>query len=434
MAEIKGANGPANSVGRPATQSQAKPATTGDRSQPEKIKVNPQRSVLLGAMFLMATSAIGPGFITQTTTFTVQLGVAMAFAILASILVDIAVQMNVWRVLGVSGMRANELGNKILPGLGWVLAILVLIGGFVFNIGNVAGTGLGLKSIFTGLDPRIGAAISACIAIGIFLVKQAGPIVDRVVVVLGMVMIVMTLVIAIITKPPVGQAVVNMFVPEKFDFVAITTLIGGTVGGYITYAGAHRLIDSGVTGPENSKRISNGSVTGIIVTGVMRFLLFLAILGVVVAGATLDPKNPAASAFEYAAGTFGRVVFGIIFWAAAITSVIGASYTSISFVTKPDTPARTRNLLTVGFIVITASLYLIIGAAPVQVLVFAGLFNGLILPIGFTVILIAMFFRADLLRGYVYPIWLKIVGVLAWLLTIYLGVNAIIVWYGKVFG
>ena len=45
-----------------------------------------------------------------------------------------------------------------------------------------------------------------------------------------------------------------------------------------------------------------------------------------------------------------------------------------------------------------------------------------------------MFFRADLLRGYVYPIWLKIVGVLAWLLTIYLGVNAIIVWYGKVFG
>ena len=66
-----------------------------------------RRAAILGAMFLMATSAIGPGFITQTTTFTVQLGAAFAFAILASILVDIAVQLNVWRVIGVSGLRAN---------------------------------------------------------------------------------------------------------------------------------------------------------------------------------------------------------------------------------------------------------------------------------------------------------------------------------------
>ena len=39
------------------------------------------RGPLVGAMFLMATSAIGPGFITQTTQFTAQLGAAFAFAI-----------------------------------------------------------------------------------------------------------------------------------------------------------------------------------------------------------------------------------------------------------------------------------------------------------------------------------------------------------------
>ncbi|MBD4481376.1 hypothetical protein GUG87_27205, partial [Xanthomonas citri pv. citri] len=77
-----------------------------------------RRTALLGAMFLMATSAIGPGFITQTATFTVQMGAAFAFAILVSILIDIAVQMNVWRVIGVSGMRAQELANSVLPGLG----------------------------------------------------------------------------------------------------------------------------------------------------------------------------------------------------------------------------------------------------------------------------------------------------------------------------
>ncbi|MEU0093072.1 hypothetical protein [Kribbella sp. NPDC006257] len=91
---------------------------------------------------LPPASAIGPGFITQTTTFTVSLGSAFAFAIAASILVDIALQLNVWRVIGVSGRRAQELGNLVAPGVGSVMAGLLLAGGLVFNIGNVSGTGL----------------------------------------------------------------------------------------------------------------------------------------------------------------------------------------------------------------------------------------------------------------------------------------------------
>ena len=38
-------------------------------------------SVLLGAAFLMATSAIGPGFMTQTAVFTTQMGATFAFVI-----------------------------------------------------------------------------------------------------------------------------------------------------------------------------------------------------------------------------------------------------------------------------------------------------------------------------------------------------------------
>ena len=197
------------------------------------------RSGVVGAVFLMATSAIGPGFITQTASFTVSLGAAFACAIVLSVLVDICVQMNVWRVVGVSGRRAHELGNAVLPGVGYVLAGLVVLGGLVFNIGNVAGTGLGTDAML-GLDPRIGGALSALLAIGIFLSKRAGVAMDRLVVVLGLIMIVATLVIAVTSAPPVGEAMVNVVLPETFDFVAVTTIIGGTVGGYITYAGAHR--------------------------------------------------------------------------------------------------------------------------------------------------------------------------------------------------
>lgn len=378
----------------------------------------------MGAMFLMATSAIGPGFITQTTVFTVQMGAAFAFAIIVSILVDIAIQLNVWRVLGVSGMRANELGNTVLPGLGWLMAAFVFIGGMVFNIGNIGGAGLGMNAML-GLDPRIGGAISAGIAILIFASKKAGLALDRIVVLLGAIMILLMIYVAVVSAPPVGEALKNTVAPDNVEFIVITTLIGGTVGGYITFAGAHRIIDSGLTGAEHVKDITRVSVLGIVVTGIMRVLLFLAILGVVASGVALAGDNMAADAFKAAAGEIGLRFFGVVFWAAGLTSVIGASYTSISFITTQKVKPRIRSLMTMGFIVVCGILYVVLNQAPQQLLIFAGAFNGLILPVGFAVVLWVAWRRRDLLQGSKYPVWLLAVGVITWVLTIYLGYNSI---------
>jgi Mn2+/Fe2+ NRAMP family transporter len=400
------------------------PAAAGKKTPDTAMKAS-TKSTLIGAMFLMATSAIGPGFITQTTTFTVSLGAAFAFAIAASILVDIALQLNVWRVIGVSGRRAQELGNLVAPGLGYVMAALLFIGGLVFNIGNVSGTGLGLDAML-GLDPKLGGALSALIAIGIFLSKKAGVAMDRVVLVLGALMILLTTYIAVTSGPPVGSALKNVVLPDQVEFLAITTLIGGTIGGYIVYAGAHRLLDSGVSGPQHVRDITRGSITGILITGVMRIVLFLAVLGVVAGGTALDPANPAASAFEQAAGEFGLRTFGVVLWAAAITSVIGASYTTVTFVTsRTKTTDRTRTTLVVAFIAVSTVIYLSIGTAPTQLLVFAGAFNGLLLPVGIGVLLWVAWQRTDLLRGYRYPRWLLAIGGAAWLLTIYLAVRSV---------
>lgn len=383
------------------------------------------RGTLLGAIFLMATSSIGPGFITQTTTFTVELGAAFAFAILISILVDIAIQTNVWRVIGVTGMRAQELGNASLPGLGYFMAGLLLIGGLVFNIGNVSGAGLGMN-IMLDINPKIGAVILAALALGIFLSKKAGVAMDRVVVVLGAVMILLTLYVAITSGPPVGQALTNSVAPETFSALAITTLIGGTIGGYIIYAGAHRLLDAGVKGPERVRELTHSAILGILVTGVMRIILFLAILGVVHAGATLEENNLAASAFQAAAGNVGYRLFGIIFAAAALTSVIGCSYTTITFLTSSKkTSPRLTGYLVAGFIALSLVLFLSIGAAPQALLVFAGAFNGILLPVGIGVIMWVAWRRRDLLHGYNYPKWLAAIGTAAWILTIYLAINSI---------
>nr|WP_235834092.1 NRAMP family divalent metal transporter [Actinomadura logoneensis] len=372
-------------------------------------------------MFLMATSAIGPGFITQTTRFTAQLGAAFAFAILASVLLDIAVQLNVWRIVGVAGRRAQDLGNTVLPGAGYVLAGLDVVGGLIFNLGNVAGCALGLNALL-GLDVRTGGAVSALLAVAVFLVRRAGTVMDRVVVVLGALMIAMTLYVVFVSRPPVRDALRQTVAPDRLDFLVITTLVGGTVGGYIVYSGAHRMLDSGVTGADRVGEITRASVNGILLTALMRVLLFLAVLGVVAGGYVLNPDNPAPSAFQHALGEAGVRLFGLVMWIAAITSVIGASYTSVSFtVSFHPLVERYRNALVVAFVAVTAVLYLAIGAGPVRLLVLAGALNGLILPVGLGLLLWVAARRSDdLLHAYRYPRWLLAAGLVAWVITLYL--------------
>lgn len=388
--------------------------------------VKSRRSSIIAAIFLMATSAIGPGFITQTATFTTKLGPAFAFGILASVLIDFVVQLNVWRMIALSRRNASALANAALPGSGHVLALLVIFGGLVFNVGNIAGAGLGLSALL-GLPAKWGGLISAALAVGIFASSRAGAAMDRLIIWLGLLMIVMTAYVAFVSGPPVGEALKQMVVPQLVDWTAITTIVGGTVGGYITYAGAHRLLDRGTVGPENLGAVTAGAVNGIAVTGVMRFLLFLAILGVVSSGVAIDVSgkgaNPAAQAFQAAAGEFGLRVFGLVLWAAAITSVIGAAYTSMSFLSafKSDISERARNRATVVFIAVSLAVFLLMGTAPAALLVFAGGFNGLILPLGMTIFMIIGWRRADLLGGVSYPKWLLVLGTAVCVLTWYMG-------------
>ncbi|WP_103172026.1 NRAMP family divalent metal transporter [Paracoccus sp. SY] len=387
------------------------------------------RGGFLAAIFLMATSAIGPGFITQTATFTAKLGAAFAFAILASILIDFVVQLNIWRITALTRRNASETANAAIPGAGYLLAVLVMVGGLAFNVGNIAGAGLGMNAMF-GLDPKIGGAISALLAIGVFLSKRAGLLLDRSLIGLGILMIVMTLIVAVTSNPPVGDALRQTILPDVIDFPTITTIVGGTVGGYITYSGAHRLLDKGLVGEQHLAAVTRASLTGIAVTGVMRFVLFLAILGVVASGVTLDlssqAANPAAQAFAFALGDWGMRIFGVVLWAAAITSVIGAAYTSVSFlVAFMAMTDRSRNIATVIFITVSLAVFITIGTAPAALLVFVGGFNGLILPIGLTIFTYVGLARSDLMGGHHYNRPLLILSAIVCALTWYMGYRSI---------
>ena len=366
------------------------------------------RGVLIGAAFLMATSAIGPGFLTQTAVFTERLGPSFGFAILISIVIDLAAQLNIWRVITVSGRRAGAIADDVVPGLGTLLAVLVALGGLAFNVGNIAGAGLGLQVVL-GIPVWLGAVASAIGAIAIFLVKEAGRAMDRFALVLGSVLVVLTLYVAFASAPPVAEAALRTFAPASIDLLAIVTIVGGTVGGYITFAGAHRLVDAGLHGEAAVGQATRSAVSAIGIASLMRVLFFLAALGVVSRGLALDPANPPASVFRYATGEIGYRLFGVVMWSAAITSVVGSAYTSVTFLRGLHRALDAQwTRVVIAFIALSTLIFVIIGR-PVRTLVLVGALNGLILPLALGTMLIAAH-RTRVVGTYRHPRMLTAIG------------------------
>jgi Mn2+/Fe2+ NRAMP family transporter len=378
-----------------------------------------KRSAIIGAAFLMATSAVGPGFLTQTTVFTAKFGVDFGVVIAASLALDIIVQLVVWRLIVVSGLTANDIADRVLPGSGAALALAVCAGGLLFNCGNLAGAGLGIKSLTggnfdfaAGAPVQWGAAASALIAASLFLRRRFGGALDAFAQAMGGFMIAGMAFALASSEAPFGELLRQALSPGRFDSAATLTLVGGTVGGYITFAGGHRLLDAGFKGAGALGAASLSALAGISFAGILRILAFLAALGALATGASLDAENPAALAFRHALGETGERVFGFVLWAASMTSVVGATYASLTFARAYLSPAR-RFPRASAFAFIAASLGAFwIWGKPVGALVFAGLANSFVLPFSLALLLRAAFLP-EIVGAYRLPPFLALAAALA---------------------
>ncbi|BEG57684.1 hypothetical protein NHP21005_13720 [Helicobacter sp. NHP21005] len=230
---------------------------------------------------------------------------------------------------------------------------------------------------------------------------------DKMTQILGVLMVVLMGIVALHAKAPLAQVFKESLHPSHFSMVAVLTLIGGTVGGYIIFSGGHRLLDAKVCGTHRLKEVDLAAYLGIFVATLVRGLLFLVILGVVESGVVLKPANPALSAFE-SFGEWGRVVFGVVFLAASLTSIVGAAYTSVSFLRNLSWVRRQENTWVVGFIGVPTLIFLGVGK-PATLLVAAGALNGLILPLTLALMLIAA--KSPKIVGtYKHPLILSVLG------------------------
>ncbi|GAB2661242.1 NRAMP family divalent metal transporter [Vibrio panuliri] len=367
-----------------------------------------QKKAILSVAFLMATTSVGPGFLTQTAVFTNIYKVDMAFPVFASMFITFGIVMNLWRIVGVSGLRIQDIANKVAPGMGYVVGVLLALGAVAFNFGNVSGAALGIN-VLTGVDTTWGALFTGLIGSLLFVVHNASKRMDQMARYLGLFMIVLIAYVAMTSLPPMGETLSAAVMPSDFSNLLLPTLtiVGGAVGGY--YTGAQRLVDIGLQGKENVPSIKTAAWAGISIAVVIRILLFLAVFGVISAGAVLDSSNPAADAFRQGAGQTGYFIFGLVLFVASITSVVGNSYMAISLIkTLFPIVARNEKAWCVGFILVT-SLGTVTMNMPILLLMLAGLVNSIILPIVLGMVLAATR-RKDIIGEYKHPVYLTVIG------------------------
>ncbi|MGD6739037.1 NRAMP family divalent metal transporter [Photobacterium leiognathi subsp. mandapamensis] len=384
------------------TMTSAAPAATQNTSW--------QNKAILSVAFLMATTSVGPGFLTQTAVFTNIYKIDMAFPVFASMFITFGIVMNLWRIVGVSGLRIQDIANRVAPGMGYVVGILLALGAVAFNFGNVSGAALGIN-VLTGIDTTWGALFTGVVGCLLFVVHNASKRMDQMARYLGLFMIVLIAYVAMTSLPPMGETLQAAVLPADMSNLLLPTLtiVGGAVGGY--YTGAQRLVDVGLQGKDNVTSIKKAAWAGISIAVVIRILLFLAVFGVIATGAVLDTSNPAADAFRQGAGEVGYFIFGLVLFVASITSVVGNSYMAISLIkTLFPVVARNEKAWCVGFIIIT-SLGTVTMNMPILLLMLAGLINSIILPVVLAMVLAATR-RKDIVGDYKHPMYLTVTGVL----------------------
>jgi Mn2+/Fe2+ NRAMP family transporter len=347
------------------------------------------RKDLFAAATIMATSAVGPGFLTQTTVFAEKLLYNLGFVIVLSIAIDIVAQVAIWKTLTFANTSIQKLANTLVRGLGPAIIVFIAFGGLVFNVGNLAGTGMGMNAMFD-IPQFTGTLISAIIVGILFYRNNFLPKVDFFMKIMAVAMIALLVLMVLKADVDMFKAFRFTFSPEKIDVKATITLVGGTVGGYITFAGAQRLLDAGVVGKENQKKVERSAYTGILFTGVFRYFLFIGVLSVVLMGTVLKPDNPVGTIFESYFGSWGKMLFGVMIWAASVTSVVGATYTSLAFLKDlSPTFVTYKKQWALGFVAVSLLINFIFGR-PVNLLIFAGYLNAFILPIGLVVVLLSL--------------------------------------------
>ncbi|GAB5563020.1 MAG: Nramp family divalent metal transporter [Winogradskyella sp.] len=388
---------------------------------------------------LVAAAFIGPGTVTVCTLAGVNFGYNLLWAMVLSIVATIVLQEMAARIgivsqKGLSEVIRQELKHPIARTIVVVLILsAIVVGNAAYEAGNISGGALGLETIFDssrvsflGKDLKVMPLI---IGFSAFLLLYYGnyKVLEKSLVALVIVMSLAFLITAVVTKPSIVE-ILSGLIPSTpaNSILTIVGLIGTTVVPYNLFLHAS-LAKNKWKQKEDLKLAKKDTFLAVVLGGLVSMCIIISASAMV----NQDISNAAdlAKSLEPLFGVYAKYVLAVGLFAAGITSAItaplAAAYVASGCLGWESNLKSLRFRMVWMFILFLGVLFSVIGFKSIEIITFAQIANGLLLPIiaGF---LLWVVNKVSVMGKYTNSLFQNVLGVIILLIAIGLGLKVIL--------
>ena len=394
----------------------------------------------IGPGTLVAAAFIGPGTVTLCTLAGVKFGFNLLWAMLLSVIATIVLQEMAARLGIVSQKGLSEVIREEIkiPFVKHFVTFLILgaivVGNASYEAGNISGGILGLETIFGMSLVNIGSVsvnlMSLLIGGIAFVLLYIGnyKFLEKALITLVLIMSVSFLITAIVTKPDILAMLKGMFIPTFPDqsLLMIIGLIGTTVVPYNLFLHAS-LVKERWHKTEDLSFARKDTIISIVLGGLVS-------MAIIVSAASI-PFGEITNAADLAKGlaplygNFAKYFLALGLFAAGITSAItaplAAAYVAKGCLGWKGGLKSKRFRFVWIFILFLGVLFSSIGIKPIEIIKFAQVANGMLLPV-IAGILLWIMNKRSVLGQFVNSKFQNVFGIVILAITMFLGAKGIL--------
>ena len=393
----------------------------------------------IGPGTLVTAAFIGPGTVTVCTLAGVQFGFTLLWALALSviacvILQEMAARLGVVTQQGLSEVVKNQFEGA--PIIKWVFISIIIaaifVGNAAYEAGNISGGVLGLSTVIEEPTIQLGGYafnyLSLVIGLLAFVLLFLGnyKVLERSLIVLVLFMSLAFIITAIATKPSLSS-IFKGFVPDfsSEKLLMIIGLIGTTVVPYNLFLHAS-LVKEKWKSADRLPIARKDTITAIVLGGVMSMAIVIS--GAAIQNTEVQSAADLARGLEPVFGSAAKYILSLGLFAAGITSAITAPLAA-AYVVKgclgwKDGVKSTRFRLVWMFILFLGVLFSSLGIKSIEVIRFAQVTNGLLLPV-IAIFLLWVMNKKNILGKYVNTTTQNLIGIVIVIVTLFLGVRSI---------
>ena len=394
----------------------------------------------IGPGTLIAAAFIGPGTVTVCTIAGVTHGFTLLWAMLLSIFATIVLQEMAARLglvygKGLAETVKNEIRSPLLKwfAIGLILAA-ILIGNAAYEAGNISGGVLGLQTVFGDSSIGLGGMTINILPIIIGFIASVllyignYKVIERALVSLVILMSLSFVCTAIMTKPDMFAVLKGLFIPKipEAGWLTIIGLVGTTVVPYNLFLHAS-LVKEKWNGKEDLALARKDLYISIALGGLVSIAIMIS--AAAIQSGEVQNASDLAKGLEPLFGKLAKYFLSLGLFAAGITSAITAPLAA-AYVAKEcfgwQSGLKTVKFRSVwAFILLLGVILASTGIKPIEIIKFAQVANGLLLPIiaGF---LLWVMNRKSVLGNYTNSKIQNLLGILIVLTTVILGAKSLI--------